>query len=161
MSKQTGWRVWAASTGLALLAAGPAVVLEAQEAIRSVNDGVYTEAQAERGRVAYTKNCQVCHGETLAGIEAAVALSGAPFIGNWSGQTVADLATRARTTMPKDRPGTLRSATITDIIAQILKTNGYPAGGAELPRDSQLLQLIRIDAPKFPHMFDHPTTAPT
>jgi mono/diheme cytochrome c family protein len=133
-----------ASGALLLAAAG----LQAQEAGRSVNDGVYSAAQAERGSVAYKTNCAVCHGETLGGIDVAPTLVGVPFQGNWSGQPLGELVTRARTTMPLTDPGSLGAATVNDIIAFILKSNGYPAGSAELPRDAQLLQMIRFEAAK-------------
>lgn len=136
------------AAGMVLLSGPLAVVLQAQEATSTVNDGVYTEAQAARGKIAYTKYCQACHGESMGGIDVAPPLVGGGFLSNWTGQTVGDLAARVRTTMPLNNPGTLGSATAADIIAQILKANGYAAGSAELPRDAQVLQMIRIDALK-------------
>jgi quinoprotein glucose dehydrogenase len=126
--------------------AGSAAVLRAQDASRTTNDGVYSEAQAERGKAAYGKYCQMCHGEAMAGIDTAPALVGGTFLGNWVGQTVGDLAARVRTTMPLNNPGTLSSATSADIISHILRANGYKAGAEELPRNAQILQMIRIDA---------------
>jgi mono/diheme cytochrome c family protein len=133
-----------AVAGLVLLA-GLAAVLEAQESTSSVNDGVYTQAQAERGKAAYTKFCQACHGETMAGIDTAPPLVGGAFVSNWAAQSVGDLAVRVRTTMPLNNPGSLSSATVADIISQILQANGYVAGNAELPREAQVQQMIRID----------------
>ncbi len=143
-----GAPVAAALMAAMVLAAGSVAVLQAQESTSTVNDGVYTEAQAERGKAAYTKYCQACHGEAMAGIDSAPALVGGNFISNWAGQSLGDLAARVRTTMPLNNPGTLSSATSADIIAQILKANGYVAGNAELPRNAQVLQMIRIDAQK-------------
>jgi S-disulfanyl-L-cysteine oxidoreductase SoxD len=134
------------AAGLALLMAS-AAVLKAQDAAIKINDGVYTEAQANRGKAAYLKNCQSCHGETMTGIDTAPSLVGGTFLGNWTGQSLGDLAARVRTTMPLNKPGTLGSATVADIISQILKANGYVAGASDLPRDVQVLQMIRIDAP--------------
>jgi S-disulfanyl-L-cysteine oxidoreductase SoxD len=135
------------AVGLALLI-GTVAVLRAQQATSSINDGVYTEAQAERGKDAFAKYCQSCHGDTMAGIDTAPALVGGSFLNDWIGQTVGDLADRVRMTMPQNNPGTLSSAITADIIAQILKANGYAAGAAELPRSAQVQQLIRIDALK-------------
>jgi S-disulfanyl-L-cysteine oxidoreductase SoxD len=129
---------------LAISAAG----IKAQDSTGSTNDGIYTEAQAERGKIAYAKFCQSCHAETLAGIDSAPPLAGSAFLSNWSGQSVADLTARMRTSMPLNNPGTLSAATTTDIISFILKSNGYVAGKAELPHDDQFQQTIHIDAPK-------------
>jgi mono/diheme cytochrome c family protein len=133
--------------GLVLLL-GSAAVLKSQEVTRTINDGVYTGPQAERGKLAYAKYCQACHGEMMTGIDTAPPLAGGAFVSNWLGQSVGDLASRVRMTMPLNNPGTLGSATVTDIISQILKVNGYVAGSVELPRDVQVQQMIRIDALK-------------
>jgi quinoprotein glucose dehydrogenase len=135
-----------ASALVVLLAA--ATALRAQEPTASTTAGLYTEAQAERGRVAYAKYCQSCHGETLQGVDVAPALVGATFLGNWVGLSVGELADRIRMTMPQNDPGTLSAATTADLIALILESNGYPAGANALPRDVQLLQMVRIAAPK-------------
>jgi quinoprotein glucose dehydrogenase len=131
-----------------LLMLGASARLCAQEATASVNGGVYTDAQADRGRAAYARNCQMCHGEALGGIDSAPALVGGTFMGNWVGQTIGDLALRVRTTMPLNNPGSLSSAAAADIVALILRSNGYPAGATELPRNAQVLQMFRIDAQK-------------
>src|SRR5580692_9097642 len=52
----------------------------------SVRDGVYTAAQADRGKTLYAANCASCHGPMLDGSGAAPPLAGADFIGNWKGQ---------------------------------------------------------------------------
>ena len=36
-----------------------------QDTTRSIWDGVYTDAQADRGREQYTQHCANCHGDTL------------------------------------------------------------------------------------------------
>jgi S-disulfanyl-L-cysteine oxidoreductase SoxD len=122
--------------------------LRAQEAPRTTNDGLYSEAQAERGHAAYSKYCQACHGETMAGIDQAPPLVGGHFLGNWVGQSVGDLLARVRTTMPSNAPGTLSAATCTDIVSHLLHANGYPAGSEELPHNAQILQMLRIDPQK-------------
>jgi hypothetical protein len=39
--------------------------------------------------------------------------------------------------MPPDAPGTLSENDAIDIVAYVLKTNGLPAGGAEIERANQ------------------------
>jgi hypothetical protein len=73
-------------------------------------------------------------------------LAGPDFLSNWNGENVADLVERIHSTMPADDPGKLSLAQATDLASFILSANQMPAGSAELPRDSQLQQQIRIDA---------------
>lgn len=129
---------------LVLAAVLPAVTF-AQAAGTSAASGVYTGAQANRGKEQYGTHCAACHGADLAGADVVPALSGGTFSGNWKGQTAAALAVRIRTTMPLDNPGSLSAATVADVSAYILSRNGYPAGQSELPSSASLLQPIKID----------------
>ncbi|PZU09103.1 cytochrome c [Sphingomonas sp.] len=117
----------------------------AQAAGSAASSGVYSPAQAARGQAKYSAVCASCHGEDMAGVDVAPALTGGTFAGNWKGQTAGDLATRIRTTMPLDNPGSLGAAASADLAAFILSRNGYPAGQVELPRDATLLQQVKID----------------
>jgi sugar lactone lactonase YvrE/mono/diheme cytochrome c family protein len=130
-------------TTAALFAAG---AVWAEESGRSVWDGVYTEAQAQRGQAAYTANCAMCHGPQLAGTGEAKPLAGPEFLSNWNGLTLGDLFDRTRTTMPQQAPATLPREAYADALAYILKVNGFPAGAAELDKRSEVLAGIRIDA---------------
>ena len=133
-------------TAAAILAGGT-VALQAQAA-RSVWSGVFTSAQADRGKALFMDNCAKCHGETLAGDEAAPQLAGSQFLSNWNGESVADLVDRIHTSMPADDPGKLSVASATDIASFILSSNQIPAGATELPRDQPVQAQIRIDALK-------------
>ena len=42
--------------------------LRAQDVSSSVWDGVYTQAQADRGKTAYNESCAACHGDQLTGV---------------------------------------------------------------------------------------------
>ncbi|HKY19363.1 MAG TPA: hypothetical protein VJL82_10560, partial [Rhizomicrobium sp.] len=64
----------------------------------------------------------------------------------WSGTTLDVLMEYLGTAMPLDRPGRLSRATNADIVAFILKVNGFPAGPAELSADDAVLKTIRFDA---------------
>jgi mono/diheme cytochrome c family protein len=108
----------------------------------TVWDGVYSEAQAARGAEAYQANCASCHGGALEGIESAPPLAGDVFNANWTGTTLGDLAERIRVSMPLDRPGSLSRSQVADVIAHMLKTGRFPAGGGELdPQDSSLARV--------------------
>ena len=54
----------------------------------SVWDGVYTAAQADRGRAVYESHCSRCHGEAAASRENP--LSGERFADHWEARTLAD-----------------------------------------------------------------------
>jgi len=130
------------------LFAALAITLLAQQAARSVWDGVYTAEQANRGESAYKRECARCHGDTLTGGEAAPPLAGGEFLANWNGLTVGDLFERIRISMPADRPGTLTNERNSDIIAHILRANQFPAGKAELEHRAEALKQIQLEAAK-------------
>lgn len=120
--------------------------LYAQSAMRSIWDGVYTTAQADRGKALYVDSCAKCHGGTLDGNDEVPALKGAHFMADWETQSVVDLVNRIRTTMPMDNPGTLSTESAINVVSYILQQNGIPTGSAELT-DGTAMQ-IRIDAQK-------------
>ena len=115
---------------------------------RSVWDGVYTADQAKHGEASYKTGCASCHGETLKGSGESPALTGMKFMSNWSGLPLADLYERIRRTMPQDNPARITRQQKIEILAYILSVNKFPAGNAELPRQPELLKLIRIEANK-------------
>lgn len=120
--------------------------LACAQTTRSVWDGVYTDDQAKRGSKIYAEECAVCHGPELSGGEEAPPLVGAGFLSNWTTLTVGDLFERIRTTMPASNPGTLTRVEIADITAFLLSSNRFPAGKAELDRQTEVLKQIRINA---------------
>jgi mono/diheme cytochrome c family protein len=136
------------STAAALFLASAAV--GAQETTSSALDGVYTLAQALQGAEAFAQHCAVCHGASLGGVGEAPALIGAQFISDFNGLTLGDLFERIRTTMPMNNPGGLSRDQYSDILAFVLKSNGFPAGPRELYKRSEYLNVIRFDAPAQP-----------
>ena len=112
-------------------------------------DGVYTDAQAERGGVLFQQQCGRCHGANLAGTFETPPLVGR-FKPYWSGATMDALFDYVATAMPLDRPGSLSRAANADIIAFLLKANDFPAGPKELSASSEDLKAIRFDAVRPP-----------
>ena len=111
---------------------------------RTVWDGVYSEAQATRGRELYSAKCQSCHGADLSGGEMAPPLVGIGFQSNWNALSAGDLSERIRVSMPLGAEGSLSRQQVSDIIAAIFKAGDYPAGPNELPRESDVLKTILI-----------------
>lgn len=132
----------------ACLAISLAATLALAQGSRSVWDGVYTKEQAKRGEALYAEQCASCHGLTLNGGEMAPPLTGGEFSSNWNGLTLGDLFDRIRTTMPANAPGQLNREKTADILAEILSVNQFPAGSAELPRQTEVLKEIRFEAAK-------------
>src|SRR6266849_460705 len=62
---------------------------------RTANDGVYTDAQATRGRALYQQRCALCHGAAQEG-GLAPPLSGSVFIAAWGAQPLWELASKIR-----------------------------------------------------------------
>jgi len=100
---------------------------------RTVWDGAYTEAQAARGTTAFGQSCSGCH--TLAA-EGRSPLVGEPFWRSFAQKTVRDLLEFVSTSMPNGAPGSLSESAYSDIVAVMLKSNGFPAGNAELARQT-------------------------
>lgn len=121
--------------GLMFLASAAASLATAQTSTtrRTVWDGVYTEAQASRGLVAFGPNCSGCH---ALGAEGKAPLAGDPFWKSFAQKTVGDLLEFVGTNMPNGAPGSLSEPTYNDIVALILKSNGFPAGTTELGRNT-------------------------
>jgi mono/diheme cytochrome c family protein len=120
-------------------------VLTHAQAARSVQDGVYTNAQAERGQAIYAKRCSSCHGSTLGGGQAPP-LVGDAFVANWRSEPLSTLVDKIRHTMPADAPGDLTAAQSTDIVAYVLKTGGFRAGATELVSTEEALTTVRWPA---------------
>ena len=125
-------------TRVAALAVLLAVVAQAQ----TTKDGVYTEAQAQRGEDVYAKSCASCHAPDLSGSGQAPALADAGFAAEWDKQPLADLFERIRTTMPADAPGTLPPAEVADVMAFLFRKAQMPAGPTALPSDAAALKAI-------------------
>lgn len=128
----------------ALIAGLPAPT--AAQAPRTVQDGVYTAAQAARGAQVYQDECTFCHLDDLMGDAFATPLIDDAFTLRWEGGTLGDLMTVIQVTMPADRPATLGDEAVADVIAYILEMNAYPAGDRELPADQAELEAIAIAA---------------
>jgi mono/diheme cytochrome c family protein len=103
---------------------------EAQQA-RSIDDRVYSDAQATRGQQLYQKDCVTCHGAALEGV-IGPPLAGDGFLAVWSGRSIGDLVTKIEQTMPPGQPGSVSSTQAIDLAAFILRSGKFAAGQSEL-----------------------------
>jgi mono/diheme cytochrome c family protein len=128
-------------TRLLLLIAS--TVLSAQDNDK-IWSGVYTTAQAERGKAAFLKSCSNCHNSTLDGTVRAPALRGERFTADWINTNVDTLFTKLRDTMPATYPETVADDVKLDILTYLLQANSFPAGSSELKLDEKELANIQI-----------------
>ena len=113
---------------------------------RSVWDGVFSEAQAERGKDQYMQSCAACHAKDLRGDNTAPSLVDESFAFQWDDTSVGELFTRIKTLMPSDRPNSLSPQRYRDVVAYILQANRFPAGEKDLDADVDALTQILISA---------------
>jgi len=125
----------------ALVTAMVGPVARAQEPIKTVADGVFTDAQATRGAAAFDNACSGCHRVDLTGNNGP-ALRGQRFASQYAGKDLKTLFTKIATTMPRNAAGSLAENVNLDIVAHLLRENGFPAGSLELA--SNALEGIRV-----------------
>ncbi|MEN8375351.1 MAG: c-type cytochrome [Gemmatimonadota bacterium] len=131
-----------------------AAVLEGLEEtgpMASVWDGVFTEAQAQRGQTVYPGPCGWCHGRRLNGapddpdMRSTPPLARAKFLRDWGQRSLATLFEYMRARMPENNPGSLTDQEYVDVIAYMLSVSGAPAGDEELRPDPQSLARVVIE----------------
>lgn len=110
-------------------------LVRAQEPSKTVIDGVYTDAQAIRGSASYDAVCSRCHRADLTGADGP-ALRDERFARNFAGKDLKTLYTKIATTMPRGAGGSLSDDVYLDIVAHILRENGFPAGSQELTAEA-------------------------
>jgi mono/diheme cytochrome c family protein len=98
---------------------------------QNVPASVFTQQQADAGRVAYLKNCAMCHIADLSGNNEIPPLVGGLFMGTWGNKTTKDLRDYMSGAMPYGGPS-LDAETYTVIAAFILSSNGAAAGADAL-----------------------------
>jgi mono/diheme cytochrome c family protein len=134
-------RYWVLGAGYWVLVTMLAPAAGAQSngaaAVRSSRDGVYSEAQAARGREVYELICASCH--------TAASHTGPVFAAKWQGRPLWELFRFVSEAMPKSEPGSLTQREYTRVTAYLLKMNGMPAGAEELSADSLALKKIRFE----------------
>jgi hypothetical protein len=122
-----------------------------------VQDGVYSDAQAARGQALYAQRCAGCHGPELTGASAP-ALTGERFTNRFRMEPLSALFIQIRYAMPPQpvaatpAPAQAAAAGVApptaaapaagplptdqqaaDLVAHLLKSNGFPAGAADFP----------------------------
>src|SRR5215471_2813142 len=114
---------------------------------KTVWDGVYSEAQAQRGGNFYNAACSGCHRRDLSGFDGT--LKGQRFMDRWREDSLDSLYSNISKTMPRSDPGSLNAAVYLDIVTYILQQNGFPSGESELKSDAlKSIQVTGKDGPE-------------
>src|SRR5918999_511131 len=124
-------------SGTVLAATLSAAVVSGQAPTRTTNSGVYTAAQAERGKKIFEAKCTACHDTAR--------FTGDTFLDPWAGKPLKDVWDIASGTMPEDNPGSLPQQEYGDIIAFFLHLNAFPTGDTELKGEGAAMAAIKIE----------------
>ena len=127
-------------SGMALAAAISTASVEGQTPTKTTNSGVYTAAQAERGKKVFEAKCTACHDTAR--------FTGDTFLDAWDGKPLKDVWDIASGTMPEDNPGSLPQQEYGDILAYFLHLNAFPTGDAELQGNAAAMAAIKIEKKK-------------
>jgi S-disulfanyl-L-cysteine oxidoreductase SoxD len=105
----------------------------------------FNSEQADRGKKKYESECADCHGKDLkGGMNGGASLRSVNFTQNFAeGAPASALYLYLSTLMPPDSPGRYSPETYADVMAYILKRNGFKEGAA-LPSDVEALQNLVI-----------------
>jgi mono/diheme cytochrome c family protein len=106
----------------------------------------YASDQADRGEEEYDDNCVDCHGDDLrGGLLGGPPLRGVAFEEKYANGSPAGVLFEVMSgTMPPNAPGSFSATTYADLMAYILKRNGF-AAGAPLPSEVDALYELTID----------------
>jgi S-disulfanyl-L-cysteine oxidoreductase SoxD len=131
---------------IALAATVLAAALQAQDSdtLVSVWDGVYTSAQAERGKATFDVSCSRCHNSDLSGSERGPTLMGDKFLSTWLDGSLEPLFSFIRDMMPQGSANIVSDDSKADILAYILQRNSFPPGKTELTANATKLDTIQI-----------------
>jgi hypothetical protein len=122
-----------------------ALLLLAQTPSRTIWEGVYNDAQAQRGKIAFEANCVGCHKADLTGIEDA--LKGDRFFDKHREDNLDELFSTLKT-MPLRKPGSLSNPEYLDILTYVLQANELPSGSLELKLEAlPQIRVIRKEGP--------------
>lgn len=124
----------------------------ASVALAQTSAAPFTADQAKQGRDVYTQHCASCHGDKLQGL-AAPSLAGKDFLttAEHNGWTLGMLQTIVTQNMPFNDPASLSDTDYANVIAFLLASNCFAAGGRKFPEaSSPALAKIKISAPSHP-----------
>ena len=119
---------------------GEKVEIEVVEEVESLVS--YTSEQAKRGKKHYEKYCAECHGkEFKGGVNGGPVLRGVQFLEKYAGAPASWMFEFMFYMMPPDQAGRFSPKKYADMMAYILKKNGFKSG-EPLPSDLDALEQL-------------------
>jgi cytochrome c1 len=100
--------------------------------------GLFSQAQANRGRDSFRSMCTECH--------TAGEFSDNAFKVKWSRRSVGDLYEFIHTAMPDDAPGILTEAQAIELTSYILEMNGFESGSRQMDPDQAALDAVSLSS---------------
>jgi len=127
---------------VAAIATAPVAWAQEPAAARTTTAGIYSSEQADRGQAVFDAKCQSCHGAEFEGGTLAPALKGSEFLTPFQGKPLRRIYSRILSTMPPDDVGSLAENETLDLVALVLRANGYPAGAQPLAHADELDAIV-------------------
>ena len=112
--------------------------MSAQET-KSVKAGVYTAEQSDRGVALFKNKCASCHAPNR--------FTDDLFYTSFAGKPMWEMFDVISDSMPEDDPGGMKPEEYADVIAYLLKLNGFPVGDTDLPTSKDALSQILFEKP--------------
>jgi mono/diheme cytochrome c family protein len=110
------------------------------EPAQALANGIFSQAQVERGRSSFESECMDCHElEEFTGPDA--------YFEEQQGESLWSVFEFIWAEMPEDKPAWLEPEEYADILAFILSVYGFPAGDGDLPTDQRVLEQIELILP--------------
>jgi cytochrome c5 len=109
--------------------------------------GVYTQAEADRGKQTSARLCSRCHGTDLKGKSTAPGLTGAKFFDRWNDLRLVDVIAYIQGAMPREHEFFVSADATREIVGFMLQQSGIPPGTEPISRDVKVLNEILITRP--------------
>lgn len=116
---------------------------EAQDAQRTLRDGVFSAAQVTRGDRLFNSICTDCH-------EITEFTGAGAYLEEVEGKPLWETFEFVSAEMPEDDPGSLNPQDYAAVLAYIFSVYGLPSGDAALAVDEETLEAITIVRPAPP-----------
>ena len=128
---------------LGAAALGLALALAAQTERRTVRDGVFSAAQAQRGARVFESICTSCH-------DIAEFTGPGAYLEDVEGESIWETFEFVSSEMPEDDPGSLELEEYAAVLAYILSVYGLPSGTRDLAAEQEPLEASKSVRPALP-----------
>lgn len=117
-------------------AAATAPVVAASPAPAPPSSAGFSDVQANQGRDTFRASCTECHYSSE--------FSNAQFKFKWSRRSAGNLYQLIQTSMPESAPGSLSPGEAVQLVAYIMRMNGFEPGESDLAPDRAVLDGISL-----------------